>query len=268
MSNLSIEGCLKRIHKEQEINDRFKKREFVIETEEQYPQILIFQLVQDKTNLIDKFNIGDKIEIFFNLRGREWQKDPSAEIKVFNTLDAWRIQKNESMIPDSNAEKTTGTIAPTNNIANTGALKILIPSIPVKVTYAANKASEVKAAEAIANPFPVAAVVFPTESKISVLVLTIESCSLISATQPALSAIGPKASIASCIAVVAVIADADIATPQNPARAYELQIAAANNNTVGKVEIIPVAKPAIIFVPAPVLDCSTIFKIGFLPNPV
>ena len=32
------------------------------------------------------------------------------------------------------AEKTTGTIAPTNNIANTGALKIFIPSIPVKVT--------------------------------------------------------------------------------------------------------------------------------------
>jgi hypothetical protein len=62
------------------------------------------------------------------------------------------------------AEKTTGIIPPTNNIAKTGALKILIPSIP-NVTYAANKASDVNAAEAIANPFPVAAVVFPTESK-------------------------------------------------------------------------------------------------------
>jgi hypothetical protein len=54
----------------------------------------------------------------------------------------------------ANAEKTTGIIPPTNNIASTGALKILIPSIPVKVTYAANKANEVNAAEAIA--FPVA----------------------------------------------------------------------------------------------------------------
>ena len=34
----------------------------------------------------------------------------------------------------ANAEKTTGIIPPTNNIAKTGALKILIPSIPVKVT--------------------------------------------------------------------------------------------------------------------------------------
>jgi len=58
---------------------------------------LMFQLVQDKTNLIDQFSIGDKVEIFFNLRGREWQKDPSAEVRVFNTLDAWRIQKVEAM---------------------------------------------------------------------------------------------------------------------------------------------------------------------------
>ena len=99
MSNLSVEGKVKRIHDEQVISDRFKKREFVIETEEQYPQVLMFQLVQDKTNLIDQFSVGDKVEIFFNLRGREWQKDPSAEIKVFNTLDAWRIQKVEAMQP-------------------------------------------------------------------------------------------------------------------------------------------------------------------------
>ena len=55
MSNLSTEGKLKRIHEEQIINERFKKREFVIETEEQYSQTLIFQLVQDKTNIIDNF---------------------------------------------------------------------------------------------------------------------------------------------------------------------------------------------------------------------
>ena len=55
---------------------------------------------------------------------------------------------------------------------------MLIPSIPVKVTYAANNAKDVKAAEAIANPLPVAAVVLPTESKISVRSLTIGSCSL------------------------------------------------------------------------------------------
>jgi hypothetical protein len=38
--------------------------------------------------------------------------------------------------------------------------------------------------------------------------------------------------------------------------------------TVGKVEIIPVAKPAITLVPAPVDDFCTIANTGFVPNPV
>ena len=89
----------------------------------------------------------------------------------------------------------------------------MIPSIPVNVTYAAKRASAVSAADAIAKPFPVAAVVLPTESKISVLSRTSFGNSLISATPPALSDMGPKASIANCIAVVAIIADAEMATP-------------------------------------------------------
>ena len=84
-------------------------------------------------------------------------------------------------------------------------------------TKAANKANAVKAAEAIANPLPVAAVVLPTASKTSVFSRTSLGNSLISAIPPALSAIGPKASIASCIAVVAIIPAAAIATPYNPA---------------------------------------------------
>ena len=47
----------------------------------------------------------------------------------------------------------------------------------------------------------------------SVRSLTIGSCSLISAIPPALSEIGPKASIANCIAVVAIMAEAARATP-------------------------------------------------------
>lgn len=123
MNNLSVEGKLKRVLDEQIISDRFKKREFVIETEEQYPQVLMFQLVQDKTNLIDTFNMGDKIEVFFNLRGREWQKDPSSEVKVFNTLDAWRIQKLEAMqsqspedVPSSGANEDVSPASPEDDL--------------------------------------------------------------------------------------------------------------------------------------------------------
>ena len=88
-------------------------------------------------------------------------------------------------------------------------------------TKAANKANEVRAADAIANPFPLAAVVLPTASSISVFSRTSLGNSLISAIPPALSAIGPNASIANCMAVVAIIPAAAIATPYKPAQANE-----------------------------------------------
>jgi hypothetical protein len=64
-------------------------------------------------------------------------------------------------------------------------------SISATFINAANKASAVSAADAIANPLPIAAVVFPTASSLSVLSLTSEGSSAISAIPPALSEIGP-----------------------------------------------------------------------------
>ncbi len=107
MEPFKVEGILKRVSDVQEINERFKKREFVIETQEQYPQVLQFQSVQDRVNLIDGFQAGDKVEVFFNLRGREWQKDAASEIRVFVTLDAWRISKVEDMPAGSADEAPT-----------------------------------------------------------------------------------------------------------------------------------------------------------------
>ena len=63
--------------------------------------------------------------------------------------------------------------------------------------YVANNASAVSAADPIANPFPIAAVVFPTASSLSVIFLTLSGSSDISAMPPALSDTGPYASTAS-----------------------------------------------------------------------
>src|SRR6476661_4231207 len=110
-------------------------------------------------------------------------------------------------------EKMKGIMAPMNTPASTGALLMsmdVILAVPMK---AANSASEVRAAEAMAKPLPVAAVVLPTASRMSVRSRTSLGNSLISAMPPALSAMGPKASMASCMAVVAIIPAAAMATP-------------------------------------------------------
>lgn len=88
----NITGTLKVKFEEQKVSERFRKRDFVIqENSSQYPQLISFQLVQDRCNLIDNFKENDEIRVFFNLRGREW-KSPQGETKYFNTIEAWKIE--------------------------------------------------------------------------------------------------------------------------------------------------------------------------------
>lgn len=91
MSNKAT-GKLAVINPTVQVTEKFSKREFVIETEDTYPQRVIFQLANDNTSKLDGLNVGDSVEVSFNLRGREWTS-PQGEVKYFNTLEAWRIDK-------------------------------------------------------------------------------------------------------------------------------------------------------------------------------
>lgn len=87
----------------EQITDTFKKREFVISDEgSQYPQEIMFQLVQDKCDLIDAYNIGDEVKVNFNLRGRRWENPKTNETKFFVSLDAWRLEKVSQESPAHN----------------------------------------------------------------------------------------------------------------------------------------------------------------------
>ena len=66
-----------------------------------------------------------------------------------------------------------------------------MPSSPTACTYETKSASAVSAALPMANPLPIAAVVLPTASSLSVIFRTLEGSLDISAMPPALSAIGP-----------------------------------------------------------------------------
>ena len=69
----------------------FRKREVVVTTEEQYPQHILVEFVQDKCDLLDSFNVGQPVKIGINLRGREWV-NPQGETKYFNSVQGWRIE--------------------------------------------------------------------------------------------------------------------------------------------------------------------------------
>ena len=85
--SLQVKGILHKIMETESKSDKFQSRDFIIETDGKYPQYVKFQLMQDKCGLIDAFTEGEEIEVFFDLRGREWQG------KYFTNLNAWKVSE-------------------------------------------------------------------------------------------------------------------------------------------------------------------------------
>lgn len=81
-------------------NNGFRKREVVITTEEQYPQQILIEFIQDKCELLNNYQVGQNVKIGINLRGREWT-NPEGETKYFNSIQGWRIDALEN---DSSTE--------------------------------------------------------------------------------------------------------------------------------------------------------------------
>ncbi len=82
-----VDGVLHKVFDTEQKSDTFRTREFVIEVNDgKYPQMVKFQLTQDKCEAIDGFQEGNVVTVHFNLRGREWNG------KYFTNLDAWRIE--------------------------------------------------------------------------------------------------------------------------------------------------------------------------------
>ena len=89
---MELQGKIKVIGETQSIGSNgFRKRELVLTTEEQYPQHILVEFVQDKTDLLNSFQVGQPIKVGINLRGREWI-NPQGEAKYFNAIQGWRIE--------------------------------------------------------------------------------------------------------------------------------------------------------------------------------
>ncbi|WP_149303951.1 DUF3127 domain-containing protein [Pareuzebyella sediminis] len=98
---MEVQGKIKMIGETQTFgNNGFRKREVVVTTEEQYPQHLAIEFVQDKTDLLNNYQVGQNVKISINLRGREWT-NPQGEVKYFNSIQGWRI---EDLQPESSTD--------------------------------------------------------------------------------------------------------------------------------------------------------------------
>jgi hypothetical protein len=91
---MEITGRLHVINEAQQVTERFRKREFVLELNEnpRYPQHVQFQLTGDRCEGLDGLSVGDEVRVEFSLRGREWTS-PQGQVKYFNSLDVWTIDR-------------------------------------------------------------------------------------------------------------------------------------------------------------------------------
>ena len=89
---MEIQGRIKQIFAPESVGaNGFQKRDLVITTEEQYPSDIIIQFTQSKCALLNTLQVGQRVNVHFNLQGREWIS-PQGEVKYFNTVVGWKIE--------------------------------------------------------------------------------------------------------------------------------------------------------------------------------
>ena len=82
---LQITAKIKEVHDTTVVSDKYKKRTFVVTTTDKYPQDILFQVSQDKCDMLNGYLPGHDIVVSFNLRGRLYND------KYYNTLEAWKV---------------------------------------------------------------------------------------------------------------------------------------------------------------------------------
>lgn len=93
---MNITGRIIEIFDTQQVSDKFKKREFVIEFAKnpKYPEMVKFELNQDKCGQVDGYQGGEEVIVDFDVGGRKWV-DRQGVVKYFNSLKAWKVQRVE-----------------------------------------------------------------------------------------------------------------------------------------------------------------------------
>lgn len=105
---MELQGTVKKVTDLQTFSSGFQKRELILMTEEQYPQPISIEFLQDKADLAAKFAEGERVKVSINIRGREWTS-PDNVVKYFNSIVGWRIEKLENATAEPTSAPQSST---------------------------------------------------------------------------------------------------------------------------------------------------------------
>ncbi len=109
---MEITGTVKKILDVQQVSPTFRKRELVVQTDEQYPQPILIEFTQDRSDLLNRVQEGQKVTVSINIRGREWQ-GREGETRYYVSIQGWRIQNADAPVaPPALRAKPTAVVPP------------------------------------------------------------------------------------------------------------------------------------------------------------
>ncbi len=88
-------GTLHKVFDTETKKNNFQVRNFVLKTEGQYPQLVKFQLTQDRCDLMNNFSEGNQLKVYFDIRGTEWNGN------YITNLNAWKVESFQAQVASS-----------------------------------------------------------------------------------------------------------------------------------------------------------------------
>ena len=103
-----------------QVNDTFRKREFVLEVTSEwngktYTELITFEMIQDACDKLDYVEFGEPIEVMFALRGREYDKKDGSGKGYFNSVKATHITSKKVVVPKTDVQASAQSV---NNAVN------------------------------------------------------------------------------------------------------------------------------------------------------
>lgn len=83
--SLELTGTLVKFYETKTFPSGFSIQEFVVRTDERYPQEILVQAAKEKIDTLKNFKENDVVKVKFNLRGREYNG------RHFVSLDMWAM---------------------------------------------------------------------------------------------------------------------------------------------------------------------------------
>lgn len=102
---MEVKGRIEKVFETQVISDKFKKREFVIVTDGQYPQFIKMQCTQARCESLEGYNTGDNVTCKIDIKGRSYEKN--GEVNYFTNIECWKIKKEGQQVQQPQAPVNT-----------------------------------------------------------------------------------------------------------------------------------------------------------------